>query len=92
MLFSLWQYRHDITEILLKVALNIINLNLLQFQEEFEDTKRVMRIRKSRKTKQHNDQKEKAQKNKQRSIKHTHKTKDPVTQRNRHSASFMHIH
>jgi hypothetical protein len=70
MFFSLWQYLHDITEILLKVALNIINLNLWQFQEEFEDTKRVMRIRKSRKTKQHNDQKEKAQKNKQRSIKH----------------------
>ena len=42
MLFSLWQYRHDITEILLKVALNIINLNLWQFQEEFEDTKRVI--------------------------------------------------
>ena len=42
MLFSLWQYRHDITEILLKVALNIINLNVWQFQEEFEDTKRVI--------------------------------------------------
>ena len=39
-------------------------------QEEFEDTKRVIRIRISKKNRQHNGQKEK-----QRSTKHTHKTK-----------------
>ena len=43
-------------------------------QEEFEDTKAVIRIRKSKKIRQHNDQK-----NKQRSTKHTHKTKDRLT-------------
>jgi hypothetical protein len=36
-------------------------------QEEFEDTKGVIRIRISEKNRQHNDQKEKVQKNKQRS-------------------------
>ena len=41
-------------------------------QEEFEDTKGVIRIRMS-KNKQHN-----GQKNKQRSTKHTHKTEDRV--------------
>ena len=41
----------------------------------FEDTKRVIRIRKSTKDKQHNGQKKKNQKVKQRSTKHTHKTK-----------------
>ena len=41
--------------------------------EEFEDTKGVIRIRKSKKDRQHNGQK---QKDKQRSINHTHKTKD----------------
>ena len=46
--------------------------------ERFEDTKWVIRIRKS-KNRQNNDQKEKVQKNKQRSTKHTHKTKDRVT-------------
>jgi hypothetical protein len=48
-------------------------------QEEFEDTKGVIRIRISEKKRQHNDQKEKVQKNKQRSTKHTHKTKDRAT-------------
>jgi len=43
-------------------------------QEEFEDTKGVFRIRKSTKNRQHNGQKDK-----QRSTKHTHKTKDRVT-------------
>jgi hypothetical protein len=38
--------------------------------EELEDTKGVIRSRKSKKDKQHNDQK-KGQKDKQRSIKHT---------------------
>jgi hypothetical protein len=64
-------------------------------KEEFEDTKGVIRIRKSKKNRQHNGQKtdeqttqwpkdrrtdntiakRKAQKDKQRSTKHTHKTK-----------------
>ena len=79
-------------------------------QEEFEDTKGVIRIRISKKNRQHNDQKkkykrtrrvwryqrdnqnpyieeeqttqwpkEKVQKDKQRSTKHTYKTKDRVT-------------
>jgi hypothetical protein len=46
-------------------------------KEEFEDTKGAIRIRKSKKNR-HNDQKEKVQKDKQRSRKHTYKTKDRV--------------
>jgi hypothetical protein len=42
--------------------------------EEFEDTKRSIRIRISKKNRQHNGQKDK-----QRSRKHTYKTKDRVT-------------
>jgi hypothetical protein len=42
----------------------------------FEDTKEVIRIRKSKKNRQHNSQ---MKKDKQRSIKHTHKPKDWVT-------------
>jgi hypothetical protein len=42
----------------------------LLFKEEFEDTKGVIRIRISKKKRQHNGQKKKG---KQRSIKHTHK-------------------
>jgi len=42
-------------------------------QEEFEDIKGLIRIRKS-KNRQHNGQKEKVQRDKQRSTKHTHKT------------------
>jgi len=42
-------------------------------------TKGVIRIRISKKNRQHNDQKEKGQKYKQRSTKHTYKTKDRVT-------------
>ena len=54
----------------------------LSIYEEFEDTKGVIRIRISKKNRQHNDPKEKVQKDKQRSTKHTHisKTKDLVTQ------------
>jgi hypothetical protein len=48
-------------------------------QEEFADTKGVIRIRISKKNRQHNGQKKNVQKNKQRSAKHTHKTKDRVT-------------
>jgi len=44
--------------------------------EKFEDTKGVIRIRKSKKDRQHNGQKKK---DKQRSTKHTHKTKDRIT-------------
>jgi len=50
----------------------------LEKQEGFEDTKGVIRIRKSKKNRQCNGQK-KMDKDKQRSIKHTHKTKDRVT-------------
>jgi hypothetical protein len=39
----------------------------------------VIRIRKSKKNRQHNGQKKKGQKDKQQSTKHTHKTKDRVT-------------
>ena len=71
-----------------------------QEQEEFEDTKGVIRINISKKNRQHNGHwryqrevirihismknrqhngQKKAQKDKQRSIKHVHKTKDRVT-------------
>ena len=46
-------------------------MNIQISEEEFEDTKGVIRIRKSKKDRQHNGQKEKGQKNKQRSTKHT---------------------
>ena len=45
-------------------------------QEEFEVTKRVLKILKSKKDRQYNGQKKK---DKQRSTKHTHKTKDRGT-------------
>jgi hypothetical protein len=45
-------------------------------QEEFEDTKGAIRIRIWKKNRQHNGQKKK---DKQRSTKHTYKTKDRVT-------------
>jgi hypothetical protein len=45
-------------------------------REEFEDTKEVIRIRITKKDRQHNGQKKKY---KQRSTKHTHKTTDRVT-------------
>ena len=45
-------------------------------REEFEDTKGVIRIRKSKENRLH-DQKEKGQ-DKQRSTKHTHTTKDRI--------------
>jgi hypothetical protein len=48
-------------------------------EEEFEDTKGAIRIRLSKKNRQHNGQKEKVQKDKQRSTKYTYKTKDRVT-------------
>jgi len=45
-------------------------------QEEFEDTKEVIRFRISKKNRQHNGQKKK---HKQRTTKHTHKSKDRIT-------------
>ena len=48
-------------------------------QEELEDIKGVIRIRNSKKNRQHNGQKDKGQRDKQRSTKHIHKTKDRVT-------------
>ena len=48
-------------------------------QKEFDDTKVITRICKSKNNRQRNGQKEKGQKNKQRSTKHTQKTKDRVT-------------
>ena len=47
--------------------------------EEFEDTKGVIKICISKKNKQHNGKKKRVKKDKQRSTKHTHKTKDRVT-------------
>ena len=47
--------------------------------EEFGDTKREIRNRISKENRQHNGQKKKGQKDKQRSTKHTYKTKDRVT-------------
>jgi len=44
------------------------------FYEEFEDTKGVIRIRISKKNRQHNGQKKKYKR-----TKHTHKTKDRIT-------------
>ena len=60
------------------------NLELLPFfickqEEEFALTKRVIRICKSTKNRQHNGQKKKVQRDKQRSTQHTYKTKDRVT-------------
>jgi hypothetical protein len=46
---------------------------------QFEDTKGVIRIRISKKNRQHNCQKKRYKKDKKRSTKHTHKTKDRVT-------------
>jgi hypothetical protein len=46
-------------------------------KEEFEDTKRVIRIRISKKNTQHNGQK--SANGQTTSTKHTHKTKDRVT-------------
>jgi hypothetical protein len=57
--------------------MNIVPIS--NWQEEFEDTKWVIRFRISKKNRQHNGQKKKVQKDKQRSIKHTYTTKDRVT-------------
>jgi hypothetical protein len=49
-------------------------LQCLRIQEEFEDTKGVIRIQTLMKNRQHNGQKKKYKR-----TKHTHKTKDRVT-------------
>jgi hypothetical protein len=51
----------------------------MQNEEEFEDTKGVIRIHKSEAGQTTHWSKEKGQKDTQRSTKHTHKTKDRVT-------------
>jgi hypothetical protein len=51
-------------------------------QEEFEDTKGIIRIRIFEEEQTTQWPKEKVQKDKQRSTKHTHKTKDRVTRIN----------
>ena len=48
--------------------------------EEFENTKGVIRIRKSKKDRQHNGQKKKDKRTNNDLQKHTHKTKDRATQ------------
>ena len=52
---------------------------MMYMEEEFEDTKGTIRILISKTNRQHNWPKEKVQKDKQRSTKHTYKTKDRVT-------------
>ena len=67
--------------ILFSIPFNLFHISdyrLLGFT--FEDIKGVIRIRISRKNRQHNGQKKKTQKDKQRSTKHTYKTNDRVTQ------------
>ena len=59
----------------------IISYNLYVhhlYSKEFEETKGLIKISKSKKDRQHNGQKKKKQKHKQRSTKHTYKTKDYV--------------
>jgi hypothetical protein len=55
------------------IATNI--LCIVEQEQEFEDTNGAIRICISKKNRQHNGQKDK-----QRSTKHTHKTKDRLTQ------------
>ena len=59
--------------------INLFSYLFFKKSLEIEDTNGIIRIRKSKKNRQHNDQKKKVQKDKQRSTKHTHKTKDLVT-------------
>jgi hypothetical protein len=50
------------------------------WQEEYKDTKGIIRIHTSKKNNQHNGQKKKVQKDKQRSTKHTYTTEDQLLQ------------
>jgi hypothetical protein len=64
----------------LKLHSRVKSISTIIFhKEEIEDTKGVIRIRIPKKNRQHNGQKKKVQKDKQRSTKHTYKTKDRVT-------------
>ena len=65
-------FQHDVKQ------QSIIQLYILLLTDEFEDTKGVIRIRKSKKDRQHNDKKKKVLTDKQRSTKHTYKTKDQL--------------
>jgi hypothetical protein len=56
-------------------ARTVHSIYKLLFKAEFEDTKGVIRIRILKKNRQHNGQKKK---DKQRSIKHTHKRADKI--------------
>jgi hypothetical protein len=60
----------EIHQFKLQTIVVILSIIVL-IEEEFEDTKGEIRIRKSKKYREHNDQKKK---NKQRSTKYTHKT------------------
>ena len=57
---------------------NLVDYDNVDIEEEFEDTKWVIRIRISKKNRQHRPN-EKVLKDNQRSIKHTYKTKNRVT-------------
>jgi hypothetical protein len=71
---SAWHY--FLTVIITGMRLTITSRCIKWLWEEFEDTKGVIKIRKLKKNRQHNYPKKK---DKQRSTKHTHKTKDRVT-------------
>ena len=57
----------------------VVKYCTLHLKEEFEDTKRVIRIRIAKKNRKDNGQNKTMQKDKQRSTRHTQKTKDQVT-------------
>ena len=57
LLFILYYYRCDIYILLLVSFLGVSSQCPLHWEKEFEDTKGVIRIRKSKKYRQHNDQK-----------------------------------
>jgi hypothetical protein len=69
----MYAYKYTSSEVLCWVY------HVLEVYEELEDTKEAVRIRIPKKNRQHNGQKKKVQKDKQRSTKHTHKIKDRVT-------------
>ena len=60
-------------------SLLLYNYTTATLEEDIEDTKGVIRIRISKKNRQHNGQRKKYKKDKQRSTKHAHKAKDWVT-------------
>ena len=61
-----------------RTSIWMFNLSKRYYLEEIENTKEVIRISISKKNRQHNEQKKKVQKDKQRSTKHPHQTKDLV--------------